>query len=81
MPDLNEPHLHQLTVSDLFTHLGTRESGLSPEEAQQRLSEYGPNVLKEPGHYSLIRGSSTSSPTSWPSCFGSPPPSRSQQNS
>ncbi|MBH0200987.1 MAG: cation-transporting P-type ATPase, partial [Nitrospira sp.] len=56
MPDLDGPHLHQLTMSEIFTHLGTREGGLSPEEAQQRLSRYGPNVLKEPGHYSLIRG-------------------------
>ena len=29
---------------------------MSPEEAQRRLSRYGPNVLEEPGHYSLIRG-------------------------
>ena len=56
MPDLDEPHLHQLTVGEIFKHLGTREGGLSPEEAQQRLSRYGPNVLKEPSHYSLIRG-------------------------
>ncbi|MGH7221413.1 MAG: cation-transporting P-type ATPase, partial [Nitrospiraceae bacterium] len=56
MPDLDEPHLHQLTVAEIFKHLGTREGGLSPEEAQQRLSRYGPNVLEEPSHYSLIRG-------------------------
>ncbi|MBU6433566.1 MAG: HAD-IC family P-type ATPase, partial [Nitrospirae bacterium] len=56
MPDLDKPHLHQLTVGETFTNLGTRPGGLSPEEAQQRLSRYGPNVLKEPSHYSLIRG-------------------------
>jgi hypothetical protein len=36
MPDLDEPHLHQLTVDEIFKHLGTREGDLSPEEAQQR---------------------------------------------
>ena len=56
MPDRDESPLHQLTVDEIFKHLGTREGGLSPEEAQQRLSRYGPNVLEEPGHYSLIRG-------------------------
>ena len=56
MPDLDEPHLHQLTVDEIFKYLETREGGLSPEEAQQRLSRHGPNILEEPSHYSLIRG-------------------------
>jgi len=56
VPDLDERHLHQLTVDEVFKHLESREGGLSPEEAQQRLSRYGPNVLEEPSHYSLFRG-------------------------
>ncbi|MBI3806089.1 MAG: cation-transporting P-type ATPase, partial [Nitrospirae bacterium] len=56
MPDLDKLPLHQLTVAEILKHLETREGGLSPEEAQQRLSKYGPNVLEEPGHSSLIRG-------------------------
>ena len=56
MPDPDEPHLHQLTIDEIFKHLGTREGGLSLEEARQRLSRYGPNVLEEPNRYSLIRG-------------------------
>lgn len=56
MPDLDKPHLHQLTVGEIFEYLRTGAGGLSPEEARQRLSRYGPNVLKEPSHYSLIRG-------------------------
>jgi len=56
VPDLNKPQLHRLTVAEIFKLLGTREGGLSPEEAQQRLSRYGPHVLEEPSHYSLIRG-------------------------
>ena len=56
MPDRDEPHLHQLTVDEVFKRLESWEGGLSPEEAQQRLNQYGPNVLEEPDHYSLIRG-------------------------
>jgi len=55
VPDLDELPLHQLTNAELFKHLGTRESGLSSEEAQQRLSRYGPNVLEGPSRYSLVR--------------------------
>jgi len=56
VPDLDEPPLHQLAVGEVFKQLGAREGGLSPEEAQQRLRRYGPNVLEEPTRYSLIRG-------------------------
>ena len=56
MPDLAEPQLHQLPVGEVFKQLGTREDGLSPEEAKQRLSRYGPNALEGSSHYSLIRG-------------------------
>ena len=56
MPDLDEPHLHQLTVDEIFELLETGKGGLSPEEARQRLSRYGPNILEEPTRYSLIRG-------------------------
>jgi len=54
--DPAKPLLHQLTVNEVFSHLETRGGGLSLEEARQRLNRYGPNVLEEPGHYSLIRG-------------------------
>ena len=56
MHDRDESPLHQLTVDEIFKHLGTGEGGLSPEEALQRLGRYGPNVLEVPSHYSLIRG-------------------------
>ena len=56
MADSDKPPLHHLTVGEVFTHLGSRESGLSPEEVQQRLRQYGPNVLEESSHYSLIQG-------------------------
>ncbi|MGH7180381.1 MAG: cation-transporting P-type ATPase [Nitrospiraceae bacterium] len=56
MPDLDEPQLHQLAIDEVFKQLGAREGGLPPEEAQQRLRRYGPNVLEERTRYSLIRG-------------------------
>ena len=56
MADSDKPPLHHLTVGEVFTHLDSRAGGLSPEEVQQRLSQYGPNVLEEPSRYSLIRG-------------------------
>jgi sodium/potassium-transporting ATPase subunit alpha len=56
VPDLDEPQLHQLPVGEVLKQLETREEGLSPEEAKQRLSRYGPNVLEEPTRYSLIQG-------------------------
>jgi len=54
--DRDESPLHQLTVDEIFKHLGTGEGGLSPEEALQRLGRYGPNVLEVPSRYSLVRG-------------------------
>jgi sodium/potassium-transporting ATPase subunit alpha len=56
VPDLDEPQLHQLTADEIFKRLETGKGGLSPEEAQQRLSRYGPNVLEESNRHSLIRG-------------------------
>ncbi|HBH78544.1 MAG TPA: ATPase, partial [Nitrospira sp.] len=48
--------IHQLSVEDVLKRLETSTDGLSSDEAQRRLTHYGPNVLIEPGHYSLIRG-------------------------
>ncbi|HUE86110.1 MAG TPA: cation-translocating P-type ATPase [Vicinamibacterales bacterium] len=56
MPAVNEPvantaasaeppRWHALTVEDVFQRVGTREGGLSPDEARQRLRQYGPNEL------------------------------------
>ena len=38
---------HQKTVEDVIEELNTSLKGISPEEAQKRLLEYGPNELKE----------------------------------
>ncbi len=56
MIDLYNPGIHQLPVAEVFKRLESQETGLSLEEAQRRLNQYGPNVLEEPSHYSLFRG-------------------------
>ena len=81
MPDLDEPQLHQLPVGEVFKQLGTREGGLSPEEAQQRLKQYGPNALEGASHYSLIRGFLQQFTHFLAICSGSPQGWPSQQNS
>ena len=40
-------HWHQKTVEDVIEELNTSLKGLSSEETQKRLLEYGPNELKE----------------------------------
>lgn len=50
----SEPHSH--STDEILTALETnREQGLSEDEAQQRLKEYGHNQLKEHKQKSLIR--------------------------
>src|SRR4030065_2943688 len=40
-------HWHQKTFEDVIEELKTSLKGISSEEAQKRLLEYGPNELKE----------------------------------
>lgn len=40
-------HWHKTDIDDIFDSLGSSKEGLSTEEAQKRLQEYGPNELKE----------------------------------
>ncbi|MGZ9146521.1 MAG: cation-translocating P-type ATPase, partial [Nitrospira sp.] len=56
MPEFSHHDIHQLPTEDVLKRLETSNGGLSSDEAQRRLARYGPNVLVEPGHYSLIRG-------------------------
>ncbi len=39
---------HARSVEDIFKELDTDETGLSPEEAHDRLAVYGPNLLEPP---------------------------------
>ncbi|HSW86477.1 MAG TPA: magnesium-translocating P-type ATPase [Rhabdochlamydiaceae bacterium] len=38
----------QLPLDQIYTRLGSAQEGLSNEEAEKRLSQYGPNTLKSP---------------------------------
>jgi Ca2+-transporting ATPase len=38
---------HQKTVEDVIEELNSSSGGISPEEAEKRLQEYGPNELTE----------------------------------
>ena len=48
--------IHRLSADDVLKRLETSHGGLSSDEAQQRVSQYGRNVLSEPDHFSLLRG-------------------------
>lgn len=40
-------NLEKLSVQDVFEALETRETGLTSKEAEQRISQYGPNAIQE----------------------------------
>lgn len=44
--DPAQPRWHALELTDVFTHLNSSPTGLSPDEAAKRLSIYGPNELQ-----------------------------------
>jgi len=46
---------HALTIEETLKALNTKETGLTQEEAQKRLAEYGPNELKKEKRISPIR--------------------------
>ena len=56
MSEFSYHDIHRLSNEDVLKRLGTNTGGLSSNEAQQRLAQYGPNVLIQQTHYSLLRG-------------------------
>jgi sodium/potassium-transporting ATPase subunit alpha len=46
----------QVPAETVFKQLETSPAGLSQEEARRRLTQYGPNALAEPNHWSAVRG-------------------------
>jgi sodium/potassium-transporting ATPase subunit alpha len=56
VPDSFRPAITQIPTETVFKQLETSPAGLSPEEAQRRLTHYGPNALAEPNHWSAVRG-------------------------
>ena len=56
MPDFSYHDIHHLSTEAALTRLGSSDDGLSPNEAQQRLRQYGRNVLCEAARFSFLRG-------------------------
>jgi len=48
--------IQRLSIEDVLKRLETNNGGLSSNEAQRRLAQYGSNVLIKQDHYSLLRG-------------------------
>jgi len=42
---VNKPHFYMKTVKEVFEALGTGEKGLSSEEAEKKIAQYGENTL------------------------------------
>jgi sodium/potassium-transporting ATPase subunit alpha len=47
--------IQSLVIAEVFASLLSRPEGLTSDEAQRRLAEYGPNELREEAHRSLLR--------------------------
>lgn len=56
MPDFTYQDLNRLSIDEVLARLDTSRGGLSPEEAQRRLTQFGRNVLRAPARYSVLRG-------------------------
>ena len=57
---MTSPHpyddIHRLSTEDVLKRLDTGNGGLSSDEAQRRVAQYGPNVLAETDRGSPLRG-------------------------
>jgi len=53
--DATEENWHTLVVADVFKKLSTTENGLTGQEAQDRLTQYGPNVLPKEKPFSSLK--------------------------
>ena len=47
IPGCDASSCHQLTPQELFEALGSSEGGLTSQQAQERLGQYGPNEIRE----------------------------------
>jgi sodium/potassium-transporting ATPase subunit alpha len=56
VPDLRYHDINRLPIEEALKRLESGSGGLSPDEAQRRLAQYGPNLLAGPDHYSILRG-------------------------
>ncbi|MBH0187252.1 MAG: cation-transporting P-type ATPase, partial [Nitrospira sp.] len=56
VPDLRYHDINRLSIEEALKRLESGSSGLSPDDAQRRLAQYGPNILTGPDHYSILSG-------------------------
>ena len=56
MPEFRYHDIGTLAIDEVLKRLESSAGGLSPEEAQQRLIQFGANRLTEPDRYTLLRG-------------------------
>ncbi len=56
MPEFRYHDIGTLAIDEVLKRLASSPGGLSQEEAQQRLGQFGANRLTEPDRYALLRG-------------------------
>jgi sodium/potassium-transporting ATPase subunit alpha len=56
MADHNGVEIFRLTEGDLYKKFSSSPVGLTADEAQRRLTQYGPNAIRTPSRYSIVRG-------------------------
>ena len=56
MPEFRYHDIARLPPEEVLKRLETGDSGLSPDEAGTRATQYGPNLIAEPHRYGVLRG-------------------------
>jgi sodium/potassium-transporting ATPase subunit alpha len=56
VPEFRYHDIGTLAIDEVLKRLETAVGGLSPEEARQRLAQFGANRLTEPARYQVLRG-------------------------
>lgn len=56
MPEFRYHDIGTLAIDEVLKRLETATGGLTPEEARQRLAQFGANRLTEPDRYLILRG-------------------------
>ena len=56
MPEFRYHNIGTLSTDEVLKRLETADGGLSPEEARQRLAQFGANRLTEPDRYVILQG-------------------------
>jgi sodium/potassium-transporting ATPase subunit alpha len=56
VPEFRYHDIGTLAIDEVLKRLETATGGLTPEEARQRLAQFGANRLTEPARYQILRG-------------------------